>query len=286
MHAPQLPVTVVIPVKNEERNLPFCLERLSRFATVVVVDSGSTDRTREIALAHGCEFVEFRWDGHFPKKRNWLLMNHPPQTPWVFFLDADEYLSASFVDELAAALKATTHVGFRVAYSTYFLDQELRHGAAMIKLPIFKVGSGLYERIDEDGWSSLDMEVHEHPVLDGSIGELRTKVEHRDYKGLHAYIARHNEYSTWEARRYTKLMQTPEARARFTSDQRRKYQSLTCWWLAPAYFFYSYFYKRGFLDGVAGFAFAKMKAIYFSQIRLKIRELCRVASREPRGAAR
>ncbi|MSR69388.1 MAG: glycosyltransferase family 2 protein [Phycisphaerales bacterium] len=278
MPAPQLPVTVVIPVKNEELNLSRCLARLGRFVKVVVVDSGSTDRTCEIARAHGCEVVDFRWDGNFPKKRNWLLMNHPPKTPWVFFLDADEYLCDSFVDELAAAISTTTHVGFRVVYSNYFLGQELKHGAAMIKLPIFRVGAGLYERIDEVGWSALDMEVHEHPVLAGSIGQLHTKVDHRDYKGLHAYIARHNEYSTWEARRYLKLLQTPESSQRFTAEQRRKYRNLTSWWLAPAYFFYSFVYKRGFLDGSAGLAFAKMKAIYFSQIRLKVRELLQAAS--------
>ncbi len=66
MPALRLPVTVVIPVKNEERNLARCLDRLKRFDKIVVVDSGSTDRTREIAQEHGCEFVSFRWDGHFP----------------------------------------------------------------------------------------------------------------------------------------------------------------------------------------------------------------------------
>ncbi|MSR44629.1 MAG: glycosyltransferase family 2 protein [Phycisphaerales bacterium] len=273
MHTTKLPITVVIPVKNEERNLPLCLARLARFERVIVVDSGSTDQTQAISVAHGCEFVSFRWDGHYPKKRNWLLMNHAPATPWVFFLDADEYLSDAFVDELAIAIEMTTHVGFRVMYSTYFLGRKLKYGAPMIKLPIFRVGSGLYERIDEQGWSTLDMEVHEHPVLNGSVGVLHTLVDHRDYKGLHAYIARHNEYSTWEARRYMRLLQTPEAMAHFTPEQRAKYGNLTRWWLPPAYFFYSYIYKRGFLDGLVGLAFAKMKAIYFSQIRLKIIEM-------------
>ena len=272
MPALRLPVTVVIPVKNEERNLARCLDRLKRFDKIVVVDSGSTDRTREIAQEHGCEFVSFRWDGHFPKKRNWFLINHPPTTPWVFFLDADEYLTDEFVDELARALAMTTHVGFRVIYSNYFLGKKLKYGVPQIKLPIFRVGSGLYERIDEDEWSALDMEVHEHPVLEGTVGQLNTLVDHQDFKGLDAYIARHNEYASWEARRYLKLRETPEAMAHFTAIQRRKYDSLTSWWLAPSYFLYSWLWKRGILDGWAGFAFAKMKASYFMQIRRKIRE--------------
>ena len=272
MPALRLPVTVAIPVKNEERNLARCLDRLKRFAKIVVIDSGSTDRTREIAQEHGCEFVLFRWDGQFPKKRNWFLLNHPPTTPWVFFLDADEYLTDEFVDELARALAMTTHVGFRVMYSNYFLGKKLKYGVPQIKLPIFRVGSGLYERIDEDEWSALDMEVHEHPVLEGTVGQLNTLVDHQDFKGLDAYIARHKEYASWEARRYLKLRETPEAMAHFTAIQRRKYDSLTSCWLAPSYFLYSWLWKRGILDGWAGFVFAKMKASYFSQIRRKVRE--------------
>ena len=272
MPALRLPVTVVIPVKNEERNLARCLDRLKRFDKIVVVDSGSSDRTREISQEHGCEFVSFRWDGHFPKKRNWFLINHPPKTPWVFFLDADEYLTDEFVDELARALAMTTHVGFRVIYSNYFFGKKLKYGVPQIKLPIFRVGSGLYERIEEDEWSVLDMEVHEHPVLEGTVGQLNTLVDHQDFKGLDAYIARHNEYASWEARRYLKLRETPEAMAHFTAIQRRKYDSLTSWWLAPSYFLYSWIWKRGILDGWAGFVFAKMKASYFMQIRRKIRE--------------
>ena len=272
MPALRLPVTVAIPVKNEERNLARCLDRLKRFAKIVVIDSGSTDRTREIAQEHGCEFVLFRWDGQFPKKRNWFLLNHPPATPWVFFLDADEYLTDEFIDELARALAMTTHAGFRVMYSNYFLGKKLKYGVPQIKLPIFRVGSGLYERIDEDEWSALDMEVHEHPVLEGTVGQLNTLVDHQDFKGLDAYIARHKEYASWEARRYLKLRETPEAMAHFTAIQRRKYDSLTSCWLAPSYFLYSWLWKRGILDGWAGFVFAKMKASYFSQIRRKVRE--------------
>ena len=300
-----LHVTVVIAVKNEERNLPLCLERLSRFSKIVVIDSGSTDQTRAIAEKFGCEFIPFKWDGHYPKKRNWYLLNHHVDTPWVFFLDADEYVTDEFVNELERAIVKTQHAGFWVNYSNYFLGQELKHGVPQLKLPLFKVGAGLYERINEDAWSSLDMEVHEHPVLQGSVGELKSKIDHNDFKGLHSYIAKHNEYSSWEARRYMKLRnagatmgaaasgaadsahgngtsaQTENVSStnsvigdqHFTNIQRRKYNNLTRWWLAPAYFLYTFVYKLGFLDGRAGYAFARMKAIYFWQIRLKIAEL-------------
>ena len=268
----RLPITVVIPVKNEERNLPKCLARLGRFAEVVVVDSGSTDRTEVIARESGAEYLHFQWDGRFPKKRNWVLLNRKFNTPWVLFLDADEYIPQSFVDELAATLPTTSHDGFWIHYSNYFMGRELRHGSPMRKLALIKVGAGLYERIDENEWSKLDMEVHEHPVLPGTQGALTATIEHNDYKGIHAYIARHNDYSSWESARYSKLMSTPDAWEHFTSIQRKKYRSLAKWWLAPAYFAHSYVIKRGFLDGATGLIFAILKAIYFFQIRLKIIE--------------
>jgi len=269
----RLPVTVVIPVKNEARNLPTCLERIRGFAEVLVVDSGSTDETVAIARAAGATVLEFAWDGRFPKKRNWVLRTHVFKTPWVLFLDADEYVTPEVVQELRLVLPATSHTGFWIAYDNVFMGRLLRFGAPMSKLALIRVGSGEYEQIEEEGWSALDMEVHEHPVLTGSVGRLTAHVEHNDYKGLRAYIDRHNEYSSWEAARFARLAKTPEAWDSFTPVQRRKYRSLASWWLAPAYFFYCYVWKQGFRDGFAGFAFAAMKGIYLFQTRLKIIEL-------------
>lgn len=267
-----LPVTVVVPVRNEERNLPGCLRCLDAFAAVIVVDSGSVDRTPDIALAAGATLLQFTWDGGFPKKRNWVLLNHRFATPWVLFLDADEYVTPGFVAELRNVLPESPHAGYWIRYTNHFMGRELRFGQPMRKLALIRIGSGLYERIDEVRWSGLDMEVHEHPVLEGTIGELSSRIDHNDYKGLQAYIARHNDYSSWEAARFAKLADSPESADRFTPDQRRKYQSLDRWWLAPAYFLYSYVWKQGFRDGFVGFAFAAMKAIYFFNIRLKIIE--------------
>jgi glycosyltransferase involved in cell wall biosynthesis len=87
----RLPVTVAVPIKNEERNLRECLPRLGRFEQVIVIDSSSQDRSREVAETAGAIYLDFRWDGRFPKKRNWFLRTHPPTTPWVLFLDADEF---------------------------------------------------------------------------------------------------------------------------------------------------------------------------------------------------
>lgn len=268
----QLPVTVAIPVRNEEANLPRCLERLARFAEVVVIDSGSTDRTREIAERFGAQVVDFRWDGRYPKKRNWFLLNHPPRQPWVLFLDADEFVDDRFCDALSEMLRKTDCQGFWLTYRNVFLGQDLRHGLKQRKLALFRTGRALYERIEEEGWSGLDMEIHEHPIVEGSVGEISAPIEHRDFKGLAHFIAKHRDYAQWEARRYQALQATPEAWSHFTERQRFKYRHLAKGWYPWFYFLFTYVAKRGFLDGAAGFHYAFYKLWYFHTIRLLIRE--------------
>jgi len=269
---------VVVPVKNEARNLPSCLATLSGFAHVVVVDSSSTDDTVTIARNAGAEVIDFRWPGGFPKKRNWVLQTYVFKTDWVLFLDADERLTPAVVAALAAALKRTEFVGYWLNYQNHFLGRALRHGVPQRKLALFRVGAGFYERIEDLGWSSLDMEVHEHPVLDGPVGEIVEPIDHDDFRGLHHYLARHNDYSTWEARRYCALIGDAEAWRGLTRRQRLKYENVTRWWFAPAYFGATYVVRRGFLDGWAGFVHAVLKFAYFFEVRVKIFEARREAA--------
>ncbi len=266
------PVTVVIPVKNEEKNLPACLAKLGSFAEILVVDSGSTDRTREIAEAAGAKVLNFSWQGGYPKKRNWVLLNHKFSTPWVLFVDADEHLTDEFLREMAKQIADDRCAGFWLNYRNHFLGGVLNHGVPQRKLALFKVSAGLYERIDEVHWSELDMEVHEHPVLHGPIGEIRAPIDHLDFRGLHHFIDRHNSYSTWEANRFLQLHANPAEMERHTPRQAVKYRYVSHWWFPPAYFVLTYILRRGFLDGRSGFVYAVFKACYFMQIREKIAE--------------
>ncbi len=271
----RLPVTVVIPVRNEERNLPGCLACLARFERVVVVDSRSSDRTQAIAREHGADIVEFEWDGRFPKKRNWVLRTHPPTTPWVFFLDADEYVNDEFCNELERLLPTTTHAGFWIHYDNWFMGRRLMHGDGNRKLALFRVGAGEYERIEEDHWSGLDMEVHEHPMLEGTVGDVHTRLLHRDYRGLELWLRRHNDYSSWEARRILALRDGGESVGQPTVRQRWKYAAIGRAWLPVVYFFDVYVRRLGWLDGHAGFCYALLKANYLWEIGLKVREFSR-----------
>lgn len=265
-------LTVVIPVLNEERNLAGCLENLEGLEHVIVVDSASTDSTGAIAAAAGREVVQFRWDGKFPKKRNWVLRNYSFKTPWVMFLDADERLTEVFVSEVAATLPTTRHSAFVCFYDNWFMGRLLRHGDMMRKTAILRVGAGEYERIEEEGWSRLDMEIHEHLQVSGTIGAIAARLEHHDHRSLESYYAKHEEYAKWEAARYRKLMEGGGAKgSALTARQKLKYGLLTRWWFAAAYFAVTYVIKFGFLDGRAGFVFACGKYRYFRSIRSKIK---------------
>lgn len=268
-----LPISICIPVKNEAVNLPACLAALTEFDEVVVVDSGSTDSTQLIAKDAGAIVLQFSWDGQFPKKRNWALRNHSFKHPWILFLDADERMNPAFVAELRATIEKTSHVGFWISFTNWFMGAPLHHGDVFHKLALFRIEAGEYERFPEDAWSHLDMEVHEHPVLNGTTGELRTRLDHQDYRGLKNYLGRHNEYSSWEANRFLWLQTASEQSWHaLNKRQRFKYRYLDCWWFAWFYWGVSVWLKKGFFDGRNGLRFGLLKRRYFEEIRLKIQE--------------
>ncbi|MCP4309398.1 MAG: glycosyltransferase family 2 protein, partial [bacterium] len=210
----------------------------------------------------------------FPKKRNWLLQTYAFQTEWVLFLDADEHLTDAFKVALAEAVQQTGFVGYWLNYHNRFMGRTLKHGIPQRKLALFRVGAGIYERIDDNRWSKLDMEVHEHPVLDGAVSEIGESIDHFGYRGLHHFIDRHNDYSSWEAQRFVALTSAPApAGASMTARQRRKYRHLDKMWFPFAYFGLAYFGRAGFLDGRAGLTYALLKSHYFWQIRRKILEI-------------
>ncbi|MER9969305.1 glycosyltransferase family 2 protein [Mesorhizobium sp. M0060] len=267
------PISVVVPVRNEERNLEDCLSRLGRFAEVVVVDSGSTDATVEIARSAGARVVEFVWNGQYPKKRNWVLMNQKLIAPWVLFLDADERISDDFCNELGRKISDPDTNGYWLNYSNFFLDKRLNFGVPQRKLALFRVGCGLYERIEEVNWSALDMEIHEHPIINGRVGTIDEKIEHNDFRGLENFLKRHLEYAKWEANRLLLLRRDGLASAtHLTKRQRTKYKYISRWWYPLAYFMFAYVIKLGVFDGRAGFEYSFYKAWYFQVIRSLIDE--------------
>ena len=267
----KIKVTVIVSVKNEEKNLPICLNLLHPFDEVIIVDSNSTDKSPEIVRTFGYKLVIFNWNGKFPKKRNWTLENVNIKNDWVLFLDADEYLTDQFINEISLKLKQGNYNGFWIYYNNFFMNKEQKYGLKMRKLALFRKNFGRFEQIDEDYWSNLDMEIHEHPIINGSVGKIKSTILHKDYKGLEHYITRHNSYSTWEAMRYLSL--SNDKNKKFTFRQKLKYSLIKMGLLPYLYFLVTYIFMFGFLDGLSGFYFARFKSNYFLQIQAKIRDI-------------
>ena len=267
----KIPVTVIVPVKNEERNLSCCLTLLDDFSEVIVVDSNSVDNTPQIVEQYGFKLVNFNWDGKFPKKRNWTLRNIGIQNEWVLFLDADELVTDEFKKEIIIKIKNNEYSGFWIYYSNHFLGKNLKHGLKIKKMALFNRNKGEYEFIDEKWWSSFDMEIHEHPIIEGRIGYISAPLIHLDFKSLSHYNSKHNEYSSWEANRYIELTKSKDIK--LTYRQKIKYLLLNTGLLGYLYFILNYFILLGFLDGKAGYIYSVFKMNYFFQIKAKIYEL-------------
>lgn len=269
----KIPVTVVVPVKNEQTSIAQCLEKLGPFETVVVIDSDSTDRTIEIAEKYPVEIINFKWSGQYPKKRNWFLLSGEITTEWVLFVDADEFLTTEFCDELQAELANSTKSGYWINYRKYYFGKMLKHGVRQKKIALFKAGAGLYEKLNETNSNGFDMEIHEHPIIQGDTGVIKSKIDHVDNRGLANLMEKHVEYAQWECDRLLSKMQKAGGETdeeTFRQSLKNKYMGM--WWFGTAYFILDYIICFGFLDGASGFRYARLKKWYFETIRLLLLE--------------
>ena len=277
----RIPVTVVIPTRNEARHLSRCLEGARLCAEIYVVDSQSTDETVEIARTLGAKVVQFHYGGGWPKKRQWALDSLPFENDWILLLDADEVLTTDLCNEIGEAIRDPNLIGYRVFLRINFLGRELRFGGSGFwKLSLFRRGKGHFEcRLRDQDHSMSDIEVHEHIIVDGRIGKLRHALPHHNIESLDRYLAKHNEYSNWEAR---VLLQATEQidelpPALFGNQaQRRRWLKKRVFGLlgSPIFFFlYKYILRLGFLDGVPGLIYCALQSTHFFHIKAKMYEL-------------
>jgi glycosyltransferase involved in cell wall biosynthesis len=278
-----LPLTVIIPVRNEAHNLPRCLESLKAVGEVYVIDSQSTDDTVAIAQSHGAKVVQFHYAGGWPKKRQWAMDTLPLAYDWVLLLDADEVLTPELVAEIQRAIQDPNTHGYYIALQMYFLGRRLRHsGASFWKLSLCRKGLGRFEcRLQDQDASMADMEVHEHVVVAGATRRLSNPLIHHNVESLSRYIQKHNEYSNWEARVWLEAnrgrkSQEIQPSLWGTQAQRRRWLRRRFLGLPGSpflFFIYKYVVSLGFLDGVPGLIYCAMQGIQFFHIKAKIYEL-------------
>jgi glycosyltransferase involved in cell wall biosynthesis len=268
-------VSVVVMTKNEEHNVEQCLASLMRFDEVFVVDSESTDRTRELAEQGGARVVPFDWNGQYPKKKQWSLENLPFSHDWVLFVDADELVTLELADEIMRLFnRGPTHSGYFVAYDYVFLGRILRHGWRPRKLVLLDRRVSRFLDIDDLEVANFwEVEGHYQPEVRGSVGSLESRMVHNDHDTLYQYFHRHNRYSDWEAHINVRGVGSDprEATLGLRSVLKRMLGRIP--FRGPFFFIYCYWIRGGFLDGRAGLHYALAKSYYYWQIGLKQREL-------------
>ncbi len=276
-----LPLSVIVPVRNEAHNLRRCLESLKSVGEIYVVDSQSSDDTAAIAASYGARVVQFHYAGGWPKKRQWAMDTLPLALDWTLLLDADEVLTPELADEIQHAIQDRHTDGYYIALQMYFLGRRLRHGGASFwKLSLFRKGRGRFEcRLQDQDASMADIEVHEHVVVDGPTAELRNPLVHHNVDSLSRYVLKHNEYSNWEAR----VLLRPhgdanEVRADLLGSQaqRRRWLKRILYRLPGSpvlLFLYRYIFRLGFLDGVPGLIYCAFQAVQMFHTKAKVYEL-------------
>lgn len=274
------PLTVIIPAKNEEVNLPAALKSVAFAAHVVVVDSGSADRTKEIALGLGAEVVQFEYDGGRVKKKNWALRQLSIETEWVLVLDADERITGTLADEIRSVIAARgVHAAYAIDREFVFMGRRLSCFRPNWNVRLFRRGRAEYEDLGLHNLAGTgDNEIHEHMVVNGSTGYLKSAMSHDDYRGLSPWFDRHNRYATWEAEIYRRFRQepiglTPSA---LLDPLRRKRILRRIWVRLPARpllrFFVWYVLRGGWRDGKEGRLFCLLMGGYELLISAKIVE--------------
>lgn len=277
-----VPLTVLLPVLNEEKNLPDALASVAWADQVIVVDSGSTDRTAEIARGAGAEVVRFDYPGYGPKKKNWALESLDLRNEWLLLLDADERVTPELREEIWEAIRNGRCDGYCLDREFIFMGRSLRCFRPNWNLRLFKHRLGRFEDLGlEELPDTGDNEIHEHVRLEGRAGFLRHPLLHDDFRGLTAWLDRHNKYATWEANLYSRFRQEPVGVgpiAFLRLDPFRRKRVLRRIWvrlpLRPVLRFLTwYLFRRGFLDGRQGFIFCVLMAYYEFIIGAKMREL-------------
>lgn len=257
-------VSVIILTKDEEVNLEQCLKSIAGWAEdIFIVDSGSKDKTLEIAREYGAVVKEREFDD-FATQFNWGLDNFDINTKWVMKLDADEYLTEKLKSEIAEKLKNVPDdvSGFLIKRRVYFMGRWIKHGGYYPTwfLRLWRCGLGRLEMRAMD----------EHTVIDsGKVEKLKNDFVDYNKKDLTWWVEKHNKYASREARavlskqkeNYKKLGGGQISRKRWLKEN--FYYRLPPFLRALLYWKYRYFIRLGFLDGIPGLIFHFLQGFWY-----------------------
>jgi glycosyltransferase involved in cell wall biosynthesis len=268
-----LPLTVLILTKNEEKAIQACVSSLLNVNQVIVVDSSSEDLTVEMAEKLGATVINFKWNGLYPKKKQWALNLPEIKNDWVLFLDADESVAPDFFAELKEIFDTGRHRlfgAFEIDLEYFFLGRLLRHGHKVRKRALVNRNYCSFPEVSDLHVKNMwEVEGHYQPNCEKSVGKMNSKIKHLDPDPLYDYFFRHNRYSDWEAELQINYDMRQSVRA-FRSAQGAIFDRIP---FKPLFFFtYSYLIRLGWRDGKAGFNYALALSFYYWQISVKTLE--------------
>ena len=268
-----LPVSVLVLTKNEQQDLPGCMQSVSWSDDIHLYDSFSDDRTVEIAQSFNAKLTQRRFD-NWSSHQNWGLRNIQFKYPWVFYIDADERMTPELVISIRSCVAAPGDaVAFQVQRRDFLLGTWLKHvQASPYYIRLFRPEHMRYERL-----------VNPVSIVDGPTGDLTGFLDHHPFsKGALHWINRHISYADFESRQIVDELAAdsrPSVWSALTARDFhvRRRQQKQIFYRLPfrplVKFLLLYLGKRGFLDGRAGFQYAVLQSFYEYMIVLKTREL-------------
>jgi glycosyltransferase involved in cell wall biosynthesis len=277
-----VPVSVVVLTRDEEVNIARCLDSVAWADQVMVVDSGSADDTVSIARSLGADVVEQAWLG-FSGQRDFALRLPEIRHDWVYFVDADEWVSPQLAAEVAARLTSMRCAAFSHRLRLVFMNTWMRHSGWYSGSWVVRLVDRRYTKYD----GSL---VGERASVDGPVGRLANDIVDEDCKGLARWLRKHVRYAELELERRGRPVPFRERVRRFRhrdlGDTRPLARAVLKDLVFPsvparplAVFLYMYVFRLGLLDGRAGLRFCFFHAWY----QATVSGLAAEATRPPGG---
>jgi glycosyltransferase involved in cell wall biosynthesis len=240
-------ISTIVICYNEERNIERCLTSVEPFSDeIVVVDSGSTDGTLDIARRYATRVISHHWMGYGRQKQ--FAMDNSTR-PWVFSIDADEEVSRGLCDEILSL--DFTAAGYDMPRKAWYLNRWVEH-------------SGWYpgyilRLFNRDAGRFTDEAVHEYVAVEGRVRRLTNDLYHYSYRDVAHHIQKMNDFTTLSARQM------------YDEGRRAGVYHLALWPFTE--FFKVFVLKRGFLDGLAGLTISALHAYYVFLKYAKLYEL-------------
>ena len=192
-------LVAAIFTKNEEANIVECINSLRGVTEITVIDSNSNDGTQSLARSNGASVVNFNWDGHYPRKKQWSL-NHLKTADWVLMMDADLRATPELINELNELITGKEISAILIPIDYWFKGKKLNFGVKVKYFGVLRPSKVKFPDVEINGEGYGDIEFHYQPRVSGKITKTRNGIIHRDNDPTSSWVERHNKYAVYQAK--------------------------------------------------------------------------------------